>query len=359
MSLKIAIRLARGAFSLDVDFAAPSPGVTALFGPSGSGKTSLVHCVAGLARPREGRIALGGEVFLDSEARIFVPAHARGCACVFQDARLFPHLGVDGNLRYGARRAKAPPTEEEIAGVVDLLGLRPLLARRVRGLSGGERQRVALGRALLARPRLLLLDEPLASLDAARKEEILPHLESLARGARVPMLYVSHAIDEVARLADRVVVLTAGRVTAQGSVFEVLSSLDAGEALGAQGLGGVIAARHEAIDERHALSALAFDGGRLLVPRLAQPLGSEVRIRIDARDVTLALGEPAGLSANNLLAAEIVALRRAGAGTVDVRLACGSARLVARVTSLSAERLGLAPGLGVTAIVKSVTVAGR
>jgi len=221
MTLRVEVEHGFGAgFALDVAFTAPSQGVTALFGPSGSGKSSVLAAVAGLLRPRRGVVELGGETLLDTARGLFVPPEHRRCAVVFQDARLFPHMSVGTNLQYGLSRAPAGEDGPGFKEVVELLGLAPLLPRRPRGLSGGERQRVALGRALLARPRLLLMDEPLASLDVPRRAEVLPFLARLARAARLPVLYVTHALDEVDALAGALVLLEGGRVRAAGSVEE-------------------------------------------------------------------------------------------------------------------------------------------
>jgi molybdate transport system ATP-binding protein len=323
-----------------------------LFGPSGAGKSSIVSAIAGLLRPQEGRIAVNGRVLLDTSARLSVPAEARRTAVVFQDSRLFPHMSVEDNLLFGWRRARAKAEAATVAHVVELLGLGGLMARRPRGLSGGEKSRIALGRALLAAPDMLLLDEPLASLDAARRDEILPYLEKLARETRLPMLYVSHSVEEVARLADEIVVLKDGRVEAQGSVFDLLTDVDA--IAGVPPLGAVFEAR---LTEQRAdgLSLLAFDGGVLAVAKLSRPLGARVRVRLRAEDIMLAGEEPRAISANNVLPCKVDAVR-AGGDQADVQLQCGSTRLVARITNASRARLGLEPGVAVFAIVKSVTV---
>jgi molybdate transport system ATP-binding protein len=356
MSVRFRHRL--GAFELDAAFEfGANPGVTALFGPSGAGKSTVINAVAGLTQPTFGRIVLGNETLLDTDRGIAVPARLRRIGVVFQDTRLFPHLSVRANLLYGWQRTRDRVDPSGIDAVIALLALEPLLARRPRTLSGGEKSRVALGRALLMNPRALLLDEPLAALDAALKAEILPYLERLARETRIPMLYVSHSLDEVARLADRMVVIDKGRVVAEGSVFEVTQRLDliAGRALLP---GAVLEARIAGHDEAHGLTELAFAGEVLVVPRIAKPLGENVRIRIDAPDVMLALSRPEGISANNILPATIAAIEEAGAHA-DVQLALGDARLTARITRRSLERLALKPGLAVFAVIKSVTVGGR
>ena len=349
MSAEIAIRHVLGDFTLDVAFTAASGGVTALFGPSGSGKSSIVHALAGLTRPAQGRIVLEGRTVLDTEAGIFVPPEKRRAGLVFQDARLFPHMNVEKNLLFGWRRSETRAGANEVAHTVALLGLEPLLKRAPRHLSGGEKSRVALGRALLASPDILLLDEPLASLDAARRAEILPWLERLRDIARIPIFYVSHSLDEVARLADRVVLLEAGRVTAQGSVFDLLAGLGAEKPLGAvleATVGGV----------QDGLTTLIFEGGRLLVAE-APEMGKRVRVRIGADEILIAREAPTAISANNILPVTIAGVRLDGV-RAEVEMRCGSARLVARVTAASVQRLQLAPGLSAFAVIKSVTVEG-
>lgn len=347
MSVEVSLRHSFGAFSLAVDFTAPATGVTALFGPSGAGKTSIVHAIAGLWRPQSGRIALGGRVLLDSQAGIAIKAEARRAALVFQEARLFPHMSVEKNLLYGWQRTGKGASREEISQVTAMLGLEPLLARLPRRLSGGEKGRVALGRALLAAPDILLLDEPLAALDAGRRDEILPYLERLRNAARIPIFYVSHSLDEVARLADHIVMLRAGRVERQGVALDLLTALES-----SIGIGAVIAARLT----RHrddGLSELSFDGGALAVPRLAAQLGALLRLRIAAQDILIARQEPKGISANNILPARVLALRIDGA-YADVQLGCGQTRMLARITAASAARLELTPGLEVFTVIKSV-----
>jgi molybdate transport system ATP-binding protein len=352
MSFAVALRHRFGAFTLDVAFEAADAGVTALFGPSGAGKTTIVNAIAGLFRPDEGRIVLDGRTVLDTAARVFVPPQQRRAGYVFQDARLFPHMSVADNLRFGWRRAANRLDEGAVARIVELLGLGPLLKRAPRALSGGEKGRVALGRALLSDPAILLLDEPLAALDAARRAEILPYLERLRDETRLPMIYVSHAVDEVARLADRVVAIRGGQVEAQGSVFDLFTTL--GGAMGT--LGAVLDARIAAHRDDDGLSVLAFDGGQLIVSRIAREPGARVRVRVRAEDIMLARVEPHAISANNVLPATVLGLRAADTAQTDVQLALGPTHLVARITRASATRLVLAPGVAVFAVIKSVIV---
>ena len=352
MSIEVALRHSFGAFALDVAFEIERPGVTALFGPSGAGKTSVINAIAGLLRPCEGRIAIDGRVVLDTDAGVFVPPQRRRTGYVFQDARLFPHMSVADNLRFGWRRTPNRMGEDGIARIVDLLGLGHLLERAPKALSGGEKSRVALGRALLSAPDILLLDEPLSALDAARRSEILPYLERLRDETKLPMIYVSHSVDEVARLADEIVVIRDGRVEAQGPVFDLLTKIDGSIPT----LGAVLDARIEVHRPGEGLSVLAFDGGQLLVSQLARDVGSRVRVRIRAEDILLAREEPRAISANNVLPATVSALRAGDGAQSDVQIACGPKKLVARITRASAQRLGLAPGVPVFAIIKSVIV---
>jgi molybdate transport system ATP-binding protein len=349
MSAEVAIRHSRGNFTLDVAFTAASGGVTALFGPSGSGKTSIVHALAGLMRPAQGRIVLEGRTVLDTGAGIFVPPEKRRIGLVFQDARLFPHMSVEKNLLFGWRRSGMRAGADEIARTVALLGLEKLLARAPRHLSGGEKSRVALGRALLSSPDILLLDEPMASLDAARRAEILPWLERLRDIARIPIFYVSHSLDEVARLADRVVLLDAGRMTAEGSVFDLLAGLGAEKPLGA-----VLDARIGGVED--GLRILDFDGGRLLAAHAGEA-GSHVRVRIGADDILIAREAPRAISANNILPVTICGVRLDGP-RAEVEMRCGTARLVARITAASVSRLGLAPDVAAFAVIKAMIVEG-
>lgn len=356
MTLEVAFEHRFETFALDVNFSAQSNGITALFGPSGSGKTSTINAIAGLISPSAGQVRLDGRALFDSAAGTDLPARKRQVGYVFQDARLFPHMSVRRNLQFGARRRCAAAASEDFDHIVDLLGLGHLLQRRPRSLSGGEKQRVALGRAMLSRPRLLLLDEPLAAIDASRKAEILPYFERLRDEAGVPIVYVSHSIDEVARLADHLVVLNEGRVAAEGPVFDIMSRLDLFPLTGRFEAGAVVDARIARHDPEDSLTEVTFDRGSLWVPALEAPEGTAVRLRIRARDVILARGEPEGLSANNVIPGEIAEIRCDEGPYLDVQLRCGATQLIARITYRSLKRLGLEPGEQVYAVIKTATV---
>jgi molybdate transport system ATP-binding protein len=352
MSLSVRLRHAYPGFRLDVGFDAP-PGVTALFGRSGSGKTSVVNAVAGLLAPDAARIVVAGRVLQDTDTGVNLPVHRRRIGYVFQEGRLFPHLDVRQNLLYGRWFAGSGAP---IGPVVEMLGIGPLLQRRPGGLSGGEKARVAIGRALLSDPAMLLLDEPLASLDEARKAEILPYLERVRDETALPILYVSHSIAEVARLATTLVLMEAGRVVRAGPAGEVLSDPDAVPALGIRAAGAVLSARVRA-HEADGLTRLETSCGPLWLPRLAAAPGTPVRVRIAAQDVILARHRPEGLSALNILPCVVTALRLGEGPGALVQLRAGEDLLLARVTRRSAEALGLAVGLGVHAVIKSVSVA--
>jgi molybdate transport system ATP-binding protein len=354
MTLALAVRHRLGGFTLDVAFESAGR-LTALFGPSGSGKTSIVNLIGGLMRPDHGRIAVDGRVLVDTAARVFVPTHRRRIGYVFQDARLFPHLTVRQNLRYGRFFTPAADRWADFGRVVDLLGIGHLLDRRPAGLSGGEKSRVAIGRALIASPRLLLMDEPLASLDEARKAEILPYVERLRDEGGIPIVYVSHAVGEVARLATDVVVLSAGRVAAAGSAAEVLTRLDLVASEERDEVGALIDLTVEAHEEDFGLTRLRSAGGTWRVPRLAAPVRGRVRARVRARDVMLALEPPVAISALNVLAGEVREVAAGEGADALVRIDCAGDRLLARVTRRSVAALALVPGRPVWAVVKAVT----
>ena len=354
--LEVALRHSLGAFALDVAFAAPTPGVTALFGPSGAGKSSVVDAIAGLLRPRAGRIAVDGVVFLDTAAGIDLPAERRRVGYVFQDARLFPHLGVAANLRYGLARAPASERRIGFDAVVGLLGIERLLARRPHRLSGGERQRVALGRALLAQPRVLLMDEPLAALDAERRQEVLPYLERLHAELALPIVYVSHAMSEVVRLADTLVLLDQGRVAGVGPLAELSRRTDLPVFATRFGAGSVLDATVVSHATERGLTRLAIPGATLFVPLLDLPAGARRRIRVRARDVIIATRRPEAVSVRNVLPGRIVELRAIGPGQVAARIDLGGSELLAQLTGDAVAELALAPGAAVFALVKSVAV---
>jgi len=357
--IELDIRLKRpGGFTLETAFTAPTSGITALFGRSGAGKTTIIQVVAGVVRPDAGRIAVGDDVFFDAARGIDVPIEQRRTGYVFQDARLFPHMSVENNLRYGERRTRAAKAIG-FGAVVELLGVSHLLTRKPHTLSGGERQRVAIGRALLAQPRLLLMDEPLASLDEARKHEILPYLERLRDEMRLPILYVSHSIDEVLRLSDRVVALRDGKQIAAGPVAKVMSLPEISAVVGRFDLGTLLECVVSRHDATYALSTLAFPGGELRVPLVDVAVGAQVRARVRSRDVAIALTKPADVSVSNLLHARITAVRLQEGPYADVELAVGPQSLAAMVTRESVERLGLTPGMAVWAMIKSVAVDSR
>jgi len=352
MKLSISLQHRFPGFNLDVAFEAP-PGVTVLFGPSGSGKTTLVNAVAGLLRPDRGRIAAGDWVLVDTQARRFLPPHRRRLGYVFQEGRLFPHLTVRQNLAYGRWFAPREARTESFERVVDMLGIGHLLDRRPGALSGGEKQRVAIGRALLAAPKLILADEPLAALDEARKAEILPYFERLRDEISVPILYVSHSSAEVARLATTVVALKEGRIAAMGSPAEVLGDV---AVMGARGAASVLTAR---VVAHHAdgLTELTTAAGALWLPRLPEAAGTTIRVRIAAQEVILSRARPEGLSALNILRGTIIEIRPGHGPGALVTLAVGEERLTARVTRRSVEAMDLAPGQACHAVVKSVAVA--
>jgi molybdate transport system ATP-binding protein len=353
--LEVDIEHRLGAFELDIHFRS-GRGLTALFGRSGAGKTSVVNVIAGLVRPQRGRIVVAGSVLIDTERGIRVPAHRRRVGYVFQEDRLFPHLTVRQNLLFGRWFAPRSPPAARLGDVVDLLGIGGLLDRRPARLSGGEKQRVAIGRALLASPRLLLMDEPLASLDFRRKDEILPYIERLRDEANVPIVYVSHAVAEVTRLANTIVVIADGRVRAVGPLHDVMGRAELYPMAGRFEAGAVLAVRVAAHDARWGLTELAGAFGKLTVPQLPAPVGAALRVRIRARDVILAATPPTGISALNILAGRVEAVVPIEGAAFEVQLRLGDERLLARVTRRSGATLGLAPGREVFAVIKSVAI---
>ena len=344
-------------FTLDVAFEVPGRGVTAIFGPSGSGKTTLLRSIAGLERARAGFLCVNGETWQDDRAGIFMPVHRRPLGYVFQEASLFSHLDVQQNLDYGRRRVPAAQQRVSLAQAIDLLGLQALLKRQADTLSGGERQRVAMARALATSPRLLLMDEPLASLDGPRKAEILPYIEKLHAELDIPVLYVSHAPDEVARLADHLVLLDAGRVVATGPTRELMTRMDLPLAHG-DAAAAIIDATVTGVEPRYHLSYADFPGGQvsLLNPQLA--IGQRVRIRVQARDVSLTLERQEGSSVLNVFAVSVTSLSNDSPGQVMVALDAGGTPLLARITKKSADALQLQAGSALYAQVKGVAILG-
>ena len=343
-------------FSLDVDLAMPGRGVTALFGHSGSGKTTLLRCIAGLERAPGGFLSLGGEVWQDTA--LFLPTHRRPIGYVFQDACLFNHLNARRNLEFGLKRVAAARRKVSLDHAIELLGIGHLLERRPERLSGGEKQRVAIARALAVSPRILLMDEPLAALDLARKQEILPYLERLHDELEIPLLYVSHAPDEVARLADHLVVLDQGRAVAQGPLVETLARLDLPIRLG-EDAGVVLDVVVGERDEAWSLVRADFAGGGLWVRDSGLPVGRHARVRILARDVSLSLAHQDGTSILNLLKGVVTEMADdVHPALALVRVQVGEAPVVARVTRRSAATLGLAPGKPIWLQIKAVALIG-
>lgn len=357
IEIDIAKRL--GSFALAAQFTAPDSGITALFGRSGAGKTTIVNALAGLLRPDSGRIVVGGEILFDAARGIDVPPERRGLGYVFQEGRLFPHYSVRGNLLYGQKRAGAASNGPRFDAVVALLGIGDLLTRRPAELSGGEKQRVAIGRALLAGPRLLLMDEPLASLDAPRKDEILPFIERLRDELKLPVFYVSHEMEEIMRLADLLVLLDDGKVAAVGPVEELTSRLDLWPLTGRYEAGSVIRTVLRGHETTYGLSELAFPGGRLRVSKIDLPLGTPVRIRIRARDVVLATQRPQHLSIRNAFAGRLIEVAQGRGPQIDLKLDIGTPQqpvmLLARITVRAFQELQLAPGKPIFALVKTVS----
>jgi molybdate transport system ATP-binding protein len=341
-------------FSLDVDLSLPGRGVTALFGPSGCGKTTLLRSIAGLERPPKGELRVNGDIWQDDG--IWVPTHCRPLAYVFQESSLFPHLSVMGNLQYGRQRSSQAATFD-LSQVIELLGIEALLPRKPDALSGGERQRVAIARALAVNPRLLRRDEPLAALDMQRKQEILPYLERMQKTLDIPIIYVTHAPDEVARLAHHIVMLEHGKVTASGSLYDTLSRVDLPLRLG-DDRGVIIDARVGEIDRQWHLARLDFADGAFWTRDQGLTVQDTARLHILARDVSIAREKPVQSSIQNILAGRIDRCVDDDApGSVIVRVLIGETPLLARVTARAVADLALRPGDAVWVQVKSVALA--
>ena len=353
--LDILLRRQQGPFLVDLALVAGS-GTTALFGPSGSGKSSVINMVAGLSRPDSGHVTVEGKVLFDSSAKVDVSPERRRLGYVFQDARLFPHLSVHGNLTFGMNRLAAAERRIGFESVVDVLGIGHLLDRRPAKLSGGEKQRVAIGRALLASPRILLMDEPLAALDSSRKAELLPFIAKLSRQFAIPILYVSHSMDEVLRLADTLVLMDDGKAAAVGAVEELLSRTDLRPLTGRYEAGAVVRATIAGHDSTYGDTMLAFAGGVLQVGKTDLPVGTKVRVRIHARDVAIAVDPPSRISMRNALPTVVKSVTPAEDWLVDVMLECGGSDIWAQITASAQASLALRPGMHVTALIKAATI---
>lgn len=355
MSVRARWHWQRPGFTLEADLQLPARGVTALFGPSGSGKTTLLRCMAGLDRPPEGLLSVQGEVWQGPGQ--WLAAHRRPIGYVFQDANLFPHLSVRDNLRFGLSRLRQQGRPADLQAAIELLGIEHLLQRMPAGLSGGERQRVGMARALAVQPRLLLMDEPLASLDLQRKQEVLPYLERLRDELALPMVYVSHAPDEVARLANHLVVMAAGRVVAQGPLADTLARTDLPIRLG-EDTGVVLQGEVAERDAQWQLCRVAFAGGSLWARDAGLPVGRPVRLRVLARDVSLTTTQPQDTSITNVLPGVVadVADEAAHPSLALARVQVGPAVIVARLTRRSVSLLALQPGQPVWVQIKSVAL---
>lgn len=358
--LAVSARKRRGAFLLDAKFELPTPGVVALFGRSGSGKTTLVNVIAGLLPPDLGCVVLDDGVLLDTGSRIDVPAEKRRIGYVFQDARLFPHMRVESNLRYALKRAAQRAAAAPFIGierVVQLLDLRPLMGRRTHQLSGGERQRVAIGRALLSQPSLLLLDEPLASLDASRREEVLPYLESLRDQLAIPMVYVSHNFDEVLRLATYLVLMEGGKTVAQGNLSEMSLHPEVRAIIGTDAVGAIVEGTVLGADTASKLTRVQVGRGELKVQCAAAAPGTRLRVQLLARDLIVATAPPQHLSVRNSLSGVITSVaddvEDSDLIAIDIG---GGVRIMARVTKAATRELGLAAGKPVWALVKTASL---
>jgi molybdate transport system ATP-binding protein len=353
MTIEARFRINLDDFELDIDLSTPANGVTALFGPSGSGKTTLLRAIAGLDYHPGGFLRVGEAVWQDNDRMI--PTHDRQLGYVFQEPSLFPHLTVKRNLEYGNKRVPEGERKVVLEQAIALLGIGDILERKPERLSGGERQRVAIARAIAVSPRLLLMDEPLASLDQERKEEILPYLESLRAELDIPVIYVSHSLDEVARIANHFVLLEGGSIKADGPIGDMLARLDLSIAK-SRDAGALVEAVVSGHDEVYHLTHLDFDGGRFIVEKKDLPIGMAVRMRVAARDVSITLEPQTKTSILNIFRASIEGIIPDGESRVTVALSLGGTPILARLTRKSAETLNLKPGKQVYAQVKSVAL---
>jgi molybdate transport system ATP-binding protein len=357
--LRVRVLKQREGFTLDATFEAPTPGVVALFGRSGCGKTTTIEIISGLLDADEARVELDGRVLQDTRTGVRVPPERRRIGYVFQDGRLFPHLSVVRNLRYGLKRARGGSQTIGFDQIVTLLGLEALLQKRPYELSGGERQRVSLGRALLSQPAMLLLDEPLAALDAARRDEVLPYLERLRDNLSIPMVYVSHQFDEVLQLATHVVLLDAGRVVAQGALNEVSLVPALRDIVGPDSVGAVLDGMVTRVDASGGLAELRVGSGMLTVSVRGVGVGEQARVQLLARDIILATEAPRGLSVRNELQGVVVAMAEDDDEVVLVTVDVGGANVLSRVTRGAVSSLGLRIGLPVWVLVKAVSTRGH
>ncbi len=353
--IEFSFELEQNGFQLDCKAQLPGIGVTALFGASGSGKTSLLRCIAGLEQAKKGRLTVNGECWQDSTKGLFTPPHQRALGYVFQEAALFPHLRVKANLEYGWRRTPGAKRKGNLNHICEILGIGKLLQRYPSQLSGGEKQRVALGRALLNSPQLLLMDEPMAALDRPRKAEIMPYLERLHAEADIPILYVTHDLEELARIADHLVLIEKGCILQQGPLAEMFASINLPIARD-DDAGAIIKTQITRHDDEYHLTHLQFCGGEILVSHIKRAVGEPLNIRIHARDVSLALQPPGESSILNVVQAVVTEMLDQGAGRIMVRLDAGGTPLLARITHKSQSRLGLEIGTPVYAQIKSVAV---
>ena len=346
-----------GDFRFDIATAIPATGTTVVIGQSGGGKTTLLRVIAGLERSAEGVVRMDGDVWLDTGRRRFVPPHRRAVGYVFQDGRLFPHLTVRGNLDYAEKRRRAGPPVADRRRIERTFDLSTLLSRSASNLSGGEIQRVAVARALLTNPKLLVMDEPVSALDFQRRAEALAYIEAVPQVFGIPVVYVTHAIEEAARLADTLAIVESGRIVAIGEVREILARLDLSPYLGRFEAGTVLTGTVRGEDAPYGMTFVEIEGNVLQVPIVGLTPGSGIRLRIRARDVSLAIARPAEISIRNIIPATIVEIaEESGSAFAEVRLACGAQALRSRITRRSVHELGLAPGRRVHALIKTIAV---
>ncbi len=348
-------QLQQGDFTLEVDFHTPGCGITAVFGSSGSGKTTLLRCIAGLERAKPGFLEINGTCWQDESRNFFLPTYQRPLGYVFQEASLFAHLTVQKNLEYGFRRTPHKQRKVAFDEAIELLGVSPLLSRRPERLSGGERQRVAIARALLTSPKLLLMDEPLAALDSKSKADIFPYLERLHKELSIPILYITHAMEEVMRLADNILLIEKGKLIGSGALLDLLTRLDLPISHASEA-GVIIEAKVVEHDEEFHLTYLAFSGGRLTLRREDLPLGAMVRVVLNARDVSLALENEVHSSILNIFQATVLEMMEELPGQLMIKLDIGGALLLARITKKSGVLLDLQPGMSLYARVKTVAL---